>query len=219
MATAANILQQSQRFDSSRACVAQLSLCSQAVNALISRTTSPSSSTSLTTLAPPTSIIKPLTINTDPFHTYTELAGRKRNKLKSASRTPSWTNIAQSTHSHRSATEFASMPEQDFSRPEAWNYEFSNPPDMNVPNGSLGVDYESPLSMDLRRGGLEPSNGQLNEHQQHMEQPHFNIGWAEDGGGYAMAFPPQLGTRWPREFGIGYFNDEIAPRRSEQWLR
>jgi hypothetical protein len=111
------------------------------------------------------------------------------------------------------------MPEQDLSRPEAWNYEFSNPPDMNVPNGSLGVEYESPLLMNLRRGGLEPSNGQLNEHQQHMEQPHFNMGWAEDGDGYAMAFPPQLDTRWPMEFGMGYLNDEIAPRRSEQWLR
>ena len=91
---------------------------------------------------------------------------------------------------------------------------------MIAPSGSLGLDYESPLSMNSRRGGMDPLNGQLNEHQQQqMEHPQLNMGWAEDSGGYAMAFPPQLGPRWPIEFGTGYFGEEFAPRRSEQWLR
>ena len=221
MATAADILQQSQRFESSRACVAQLLLCSQAINAFTSGSTSPTSSISLTSINSTTSTTKPLTINTDPFHNYTELAGRKRNKLNTASRNTSWTNIAQSARSQRSATDFAGISEQELSRPESWNYEFSNPPDMIAPSGSLGLDYESPLSMNSRRGGLDPSTGQLNEHQQQqqqMEHPQLNMGWAEDSGGYAMAFPPQLGPRWPTEVGMGYFGEEFAPRRSEQWL-
>ena len=195
MATAANILQHSQRFDSSRACVAQLSLCSQAINAFTSRSTSPTSSVSLASMNSTTSNTKPLTINTDPFHTYTELAGRKRNKLNAASRTTSWTNIAQSARSQRSATDFAGLSEQDLSRPESWNYEFSTPPDMIAPSGSLGLDYESPLSMNSRRGGLDPSTGQLNEHQQQqMEHPQLNMGWAEDTVGYAWLYP----RRWVR---------------------
>ena len=216
MATAAKTLQQIQRFESSRACVAQLSSCNQAISVYISTLTGPASSAHLTRRNSTTLITKPHITNKDPFHTYTELTGRKRNKPSTTSCTTPWNDNAASARSQRSATDHTLITEQDILRPESWSYNFTNPNDMTA----AGLDYGSPLSMSSRQRGLEqPIMGQMNEQQQQMENPQMDMAWAEDCGGYSMAMAPQIGSSWSGEFVTGFFGEEFAPRRSEQWLR
>ncbi len=217
MATAANVLQHNQRFESSRACATRLLACSQAITAFVSFSTAPATVTSM--MSSPNTCKEPLTINTDPFQSYTELKGRKRNKLNATSRSSSWTNISASSRSYRAPAEYTPLSEQDPSRPDNWNFDFANPVEMVLPGGGLSIEYDSPSSLSMRHTGLEPIASQLDEHHQlHYDHLQPNIAWSEDCGVYDTAVAPQIGTKWPVEFGTGYFDEGYAPQRTEQWL-
>ena len=167
----------------------------------------------------PSTFEEPLTMNTDPFQSYTELKGRKRNKLNATSRSSSWTNISASSRSHRAPAEHTPLSEQDFSRPDSWNYDFANPVEMVLPGGGLSVEHESPTSLTMRYAGLEPPTGQIDEYRQpHFDHPESNIAWSEGCGVYDTAVAPQISTKWPVEFGTGYLDEGYTPQRTEQWL-
>ena len=218
MATVAHVLQHSQRFESSRVCASRLSTCSQAISALVSCSTTPTTATSM--MGSPSTFEGPLTLNTDPFQSYSELKGRKRNKLNATSRSSSWTNISASSRSYRAPAEYTPLSEQDSSRPDNWHYDFTNPVEMVPPGCGLSVEYESPSSLSIRHTGLELPTGQLDEHhRRHFDHPQSNIAWSEDCGVYDTAVAPQISAKWPVEFGTGYFDEGYAPQRTEQWLR
>lgn len=211
MATVAHILQHSQRFESSRACASRLSACSQAITAFVSFLATPTRPTSM--IGSPSTFEEPLTINTDPFQSYTELKGRKRNKLNATSRNSSWTNISASSRSYRAPAEYTPLSEN-------WNYDFANPVEMVLPAGGISIEYESPSSLSMRHTGLEPPTSQLDEHHPpYFDHPQSNIAWSEDCGIFDTAGAPQISTKWPVEFGTGYFDEGYAPQRTEQWLR
>ena len=214
MAIAANTLQHSLRFKSSYDCVAQLTACNQAIAAFMS-TSSPT--TVIPMISSAAALKEPLTINTDPFHNYTELIGRKRNKLNTTARS-SWTNISASARPRRAPAEYTPLSDQDLLRPENWNWDFANPVEMVSPAGGLSLEYEPPSLLSMRRPGLESTMGPFDkQHQQHMDNSQVNIAWPEGCEGYEMAMNPQLDTKWPVERGTGYFGEEYAPRRTEQW--
>ena len=218
MATVAHLLQHSQRFESSRACASRLSACSQAITAFVSFSATPT--TAISMRGSPITFEEPLTINTDPFQSYTELKGRKRNKLNATSRSSSWTNISASSRSYLAPAEYTPPSEQEFSRPDNWNYDFTNPVEMVLQGGGASIEYESPSSISIRHTGLEPPSGQLDEHNHpQFDHPQSNIAWSEDCGVYDTAVAPQIPTKWPMEFGTGYFDEGYAPQRTEQWLR
>ena len=217
MATVANVSQHSQRFESSRSCASRLAACSQAITAFMSFSTIPTAPTSM--MGSPSTFEDSLTINTDPFQPYTELKGRKRNRLNATSRSSSWTNISASSRSCRAPAEYTPLSEHDLSRPDHLNYDFPNPVEMALPGGGQPIEYESPSSLNMRHTGLEPTSGQLDEHHRpHFDHAQPNIAWSEDCAVYDVAVATQSSNKWPVEFGTGYFDEGYAPQRTEQWL-
>ena len=202
MAAAADILQRIQRFDSSRDYTGRLSACIPAVAAFIRDASSPAS-----TGGP----IPPLNSNIDPFHTFTELIGRKRNNLNTDSRAKSSANIAMIDTPLRPTPKYSGPPDPSLADDKKDNFDFTNHADVAVSSNGRTGGYESTMQSIIH--GVDPGGpmGYMGDQQQHFPQHSYPIAaWARDEGAYATTMPSQPAAGWSTNSGMGHLGDAYA---------